>query len=317
MHRLTEFLGGPRLWVKRDDLTGLGLGGNKVRKLEYVLPEAIERGADVLVTAGVAQSNSVRQIAAAAARVGLDCHVVQLTHRVDSAETTQAATGNAMVIRLLGATVREVRWSGDRADAIEHACVELGRSGRTPYCVPYGVSNPLGAIGYVAAAEEIASQCAALRIRPAAVVHASGSGGMQAGLVVGLHGNGIHAIGVDVDAEPDRVRSDVSSIAVQLANEFELDAPGIDAAIEVLPGYAGPTYGAVTDTMLEAIDLAARLEGLILDPVYSAKALAAVIGLTRQGRFGAGDDVVFIHTGGAPSLLAKPEILDEVTARRG
>ncbi len=312
MQRLTEFLGGPRLWVKRDDLTGLGLGGNKVRKLEFVMPDAIDHGADVLVTAGVAQSNSVRQIAAAAARAGMGCHVIQLTDRVDHEPVPVTRTGNAMIIPLLGASVHRMRWTGDRASAIEHTAAELAAAGRRPYVVPYGVSNPLGAIGYVAAAVEMNAQFAAAGIRPRAVVHASGSGGTQAGLVVGFFEDRVHVVGVDVDAEPDRVRNDVSGIAVQMANDLELDARGVDAAIEVLDGYAGPHYAAVTDAALEAIDLGARLEGLILDPVYSAKALAAVIGMVRAGRFGPNDDVVFIHTGGAPSLLAQPDLLDRI-----
>ena len=315
MARLTEHLGGPRLWVKRDDLTGLGLGGNKVRKLEFVLPVAQEHGADVLVTAGVAQSNSVRQIAAAAARAGVDCHVIQLIDRIEEPQP-HPATGNAMIIRLLGATVHQVKWSGNRTEAIAAVATELERSGRRPYIVPYGVSNPLGAIGYIAAAIEMLGQFERLGIRPTAVVHASGSGGTQAGLVVGFHGSGSHVIGVDVDADPSRVRSDVSKIAVQFANDVGLDAPGIDASIEILDGYAGPVYAAITDATIEAIDLGARLEGLILDPVYSAKALAAVIGMVRAGRFAADEHVVFIHTGGAPSLLAHPEIMDRILASR-
>jgi L-cysteate sulfo-lyase len=315
MDRLTEHLGGPELWVKRDDLTGLGLGGNKVRKLEFVLPDALERGADVLVTAGVAQSNSVRQIAAAAARAGLDCHVVQLTHRTDDPEPPHT-TGNAMLIRLLGAQVRLIRWTGSRTEAIESVANDLTAEGRKPYVVPYGVSNPLGAIGYIAAANELLNQFDEFGIRPTAVVHASGSGGTQAGLVAGFHGSGCHVIGVDVDAEPARVRSGVSSIAVQLANDLGLDAGGVDASIEVLSGYAGPQYGAVTESTLEAIDLGARFEGLILDPVYSAKALAAIIGMVRAERFRSDEHVVFIHTGGAPSLLARPEILAEIEAAR-
>jgi D-cysteine desulfhydrase family pyridoxal phosphate-dependent enzyme len=314
MDRLSEHLGGPRLWVKRDDLTGLGLGGNKVRKLEYVIPDALEHRADILVTSGVAQSNSVRQIAAAATRVGLDCQAIQLTDRVDSEPAAGPRVGNAMIIPLLGASVHRMRWRGDRAAAIEHAAEQLVKAGRRPYVVPYGVSNPLGAIGYVAAAIEMSTQFTAAGIRPQAVVHASGSGGTQAGLVVGFFDDRVHVIGVDVDAEPERVRADIAGIAVQMANEFGLDARGVNAAIEVLGGYAGPHYGAITAATLEAIDLGARLEGLILDPVYSAKALAAVIGMTREGRLGEHGDVVFIHTGGAPSLLARPDLLDRIEA---
>jgi D-cysteine desulfhydrase family pyridoxal phosphate-dependent enzyme len=316
LDRLSAHLGGPTLWAKRDDLTGLGLGGNKVRKLEYVIPDALAHDADVLVTAGVAQSNSVRQIAAAAARAGIACCVVQFTQRTDDPGERELPTGNALIIRLLGAEIVPRRWTGDRVEAVEAVAAELTGRGRRPYIVPYGVSNPLGALGYIAAAEELLAQFQAAAIRPTAVVHASGSGGTQGGLVVGFAGSEIHVIGVDVDAEPDRVRSDVSSIAVQLANDFELDARSIDASIEVIGGYAGPAYGATTTGMIEALDLGARLEALILDPVYSAKALAAIIGMIRRGRFSPDDDIVFIHTGGAPSLLARPELLAPIEMQR-
>jgi L-cysteate sulfo-lyase len=316
MPRLTAHLGGPRLWVKRDDLTGVGLGGNKVRKLEYVLHDALDHGADVLVTAGVAQSNSVRQIAAAAAHLGLDCQVVELTDRVSAAERRVTPTGNALLIRLFGATVRRMRWTGDRSAAVQRVAEELAATGRRPYVVDYGVSNPLGAMGYVGAACEILDQAEIGDIPVSAVVHASGSGGTQAGLVAGLHGSGVHVIGIDADAEPEGVRARVSGIALQLANDLGLDARGVDAAIEVVAGHAGPEYGAVTEGVIEAIDLGARLEGLILDPVYSGKGLAGLIGLIRAGRFDVDDHIVFIHTGGAPGLLATPGIADRINDYR-
>jgi len=316
MERLTDHLGGPRLWVKRDDLTGLGLGGNKVRKLEFVLPNALERAADVLVTAGVAQSNSVRQIAAAAARTGLDCHVIELTDRVDAPQYRGRPTGNAMVIRLLGATVEQVRWTGNRAEAIEAAAARLAHDGRRPYVVPYGVSNPRGAMGYVAAALELCDQLDSSRIEAAAVVHASGSGGTQAGLAVGLQGTSIRLIGIDADAEPDRVRNDVAGIARRLAEKLGVRAGAVGESIEVAPGHAGDAYASITDGVVEAIDLAARLEGLILDPVYSGKGLAGLIDLVRSGRFHPSDDVIFIHTGGAPGLLAVPDVYDRIASQR-
>lgn len=309
MERLTEYLGGPRLWVKRDDLTGLGLGGNKVRKLEFVLPEAISRGADVLVTAGVAQSNSVRQIAAGAARAALDCHVVEFTERPGVVESAGPPIGNAMLIRLFGATVEHVGWTGDRNGAIESAAAALAAAGRRPYVVPYGVSNPLGAIGYVAAAHEIEDQAADLGISFAAVVHASGSGGTQAGLAVGLARSPLRAVGVDADAEPERVKADVTRIATGLAQEWGVDVAAVADAVEVAGGFAGDTYASATEGALAAIDLGARLEGLVLDLVYSGKGLAGLIGMIRAGRFAPTDDVLFIHTGGAPGLLAMPDVL--------
>lgn len=312
MSRLSDELGGPRLWVKRDDLTGLGLGGNKVRKLEFVLPDAIAHEADVLVTAGVAQSNSVRQIAAGAAKAGIDCHVVEFTERPGAAASGENPTGNAMLIRLFGATVAQVGWTGDRNAAIAEAAAALSAEGRRPYVVPYGVSNPLGAIGYVAAAHEIEDQARDLGVDFAAVVHASGSGGTQAGLAVALAGSELPVIGIDADAEPERVTADVTEIAVGLAESWGVDAAAVADSIEVAGGFAGDTYASATEGALAAIDLAARLEGLVLDVVYSGKGLAGLIGLVRSGRFAGDDDVLFIHTGGAPGLLAMPEVLGEV-----
>jgi L-cysteate sulfo-lyase len=306
MERLSAYLGGPRLWVKRDDLTGLGLGGNKVRKLEFVLPDAIAQDADVLVTAGVAQSNSVRQISAGAAKAGIECHVVEFTDRPGASETGGNPTGNAMLIRLFGATVVNVGWTGDRNAAIADAAAGLAAQGRRPYVVPYGVSNPLGAIGYVAAAHEIEDQAAARGLDFAAVVHASGSGGTQAGLAVALAGSALRVIGVDADAEPERVHADVAGIAVGLAEEWGVDTDAVADSIEVAGGFAGDTYASATEGALAAIDLAARLEGLVLDVVYSGKGLAGLVGMVRAGRFNAADDVLFIHTGGAPGLLAGP-----------
>ena len=312
MERLTEHLGGPRLWVKRDDLTGLGLGGNKVRKLEFVLPDAIAQDADVLVTAGVAQSNSVRQIAAGAARAGLDCHVIEFTERPGVVEAAGPPTGNAMLIRLFGATVERVGWTGDRNGAIESAAAALTGAGRRPYVVPYGLSNPLGAIGYVAAAHEIEDQAAALDVQFSAVVHASGSGGTQAGLAVGMAESSLRVIGVDADAEPERVHADVTRIATGLSQEWGVNVAAVADAVEVAGGFAGDTYASATEGALAAIDLGARLEGLVLDLVYSGKGLAGLIGLTRAGRFSPTDDVLFIHTGGAPGLLAMPDVLGQL-----
>ena len=310
MKRLSAHLGGPRLWVKREDCTGPGFGGNKLRKLDYVLHEALQAGVDTLVSGGVVQSNSQRQVAAAAAKLGLDCHLAVYHGRLAPPSPEYGRTGNALLNRLFGATLHEVPWNGDRNAAIRDLAAELQARGRKTYVVPYGVSNPLGAVGYASTAAEIAQQGAALGLRPKAVVHCSGSAGTQAGLVVGARVclPATRIVGIDIDAEPARVRADVMTYGRAAA--ALLDQPFDDADVEVVAGHAGPAYGVPHEATVEAIRLAARLEALILDPVYSGKGLAGLIALIRGGRWSSDDDVVFLHTGGAPALFAYRHLFD-------
>jgi L-cysteate sulfo-lyase len=304
MKRLTAHLGGPRLWVKREDATGLGFGGNKLRKLDYVLREALSSGADTIVSGGVVQSNSQRQVAAVAARLGLACHLAVYHGRVEPPTPEYKTSGNAFLNRLFGAHLHDVPWTGDRNAAIRTLVGDLEAKGHRPYFVPYGVSNARGAIAYATTICEIESQSARSGFAPAALVHCTGSAGTQAGLVVGaavaLPNTGI--VGIDVDAEPMRVRADVVALAREASNL--LDVPFDEAAVEVVAGHAGPAYGVPHEATIEAIRLAGRLEALPLDPVYSGKGLAGLIALIRQGRWRKDEDVVFLHTGGAPALFA-------------
>ncbi|SMF56983.1 D-cysteine desulfhydrase [Tistlia consotensis] len=307
--RLTAQLGGPRLWVKREDCTGVGFGGNKLRKLDYVLPEAIEAEADTLVSGGVAQSNSQRQVAAAAAKLGLACHLVVYHGRLAAPPPDYETSGNALLNRLFGATLHAVDWSGDRNGPIEALAESLRSEGRRPYLVPYGVSSGLGAVGYASALLEIAQQSAALGFAPRAVVHCSGSGGTQAGLVVGaaLALPETEIVGIDIDAEPERVEADVRRYGAEAAELLGVPFP--EERVEVVAGHAGPAYGLPHAATLEAIGLAGRLEALVLDPVYSAKGLAGLIALVRAGRWSAADDIVFLHSGGTPTLFAYQKAL--------
>jgi L-cysteate sulfo-lyase len=303
MKRLSAHLGGPRLWVKREDCTGLGMGGNKLRKLDYVLPEAIAAGADTLVSGGVVQSNSQRQVAAAAAKLGLECHLAVYHGRLAPPSADYDRTGNALLNRLFGAHLHDVPWDGDRNGAIEALAERLRADGKKPFVVPYGVSNAMGAVGYATTALEIAQQSAALGFEPAAIVHCTGSAGTQAGLVVGCAClPRTRVVGIDIDAEPERVRADV--VAYARAAAERLDRPFDEAAVEVVAGHAGPAYGVPHDATIEAIRLGAALEALVLDPVYSGKGLAGLMALIRAGRWTSGQDIVFIHTGGAPALFA-------------
>jgi L-cysteate sulfo-lyase len=310
MKRLTAHLGGPRLWVKREDCTGVGLGGNKLRKLDYVLHDAIAAGADTLVSGGVVQSNSQRQVAAAAAKLGLGCHLAVYHGRLAPPAADYDKTGNALLNRLFGAQLHDVPWNGDRNGEIRALAERLSGEGKKPFVVPYGVSNAMGAVGYASTALEIAQQSTAAGFSPTAIVHCTGSAGTQAGLVVGAASclPATRVVGIDIDAEPERVRADViaygRAAAALLGHGFD------EADVEVVAGHAGPAYGVPHQATVEAIRLGAALEALVLDPVYSGKGLAGLIALIHEGRWTKDQDIVFIHTGGAPALFAYRHLFD-------
>jgi len=290
-------LGAGQLWIKRDDCTGLAGGGNKARKLEYLCAEAVAQGCDTLVTGGARQSNHVRMTAAAANKLGLGCTVV-----LASGRSPNDADGNLLLDRLLGP---EIVWAGelnyyDLEAAIVDAGDRLAREGRRPYVVPIGGASTTGTMGYAEAADEIRVQLGATA-GGALVVVADGSGGTHAGLVAGF-GRHETVLGVDVGARPDLEES-VPSRAAEVARAAGLPEP--EGHVMIDHDHIGPGYGAPTAACREALDLAARLEGLILDPVYTGKALAALITRVRSGRAGAdGSPVVFVHTGGSPALFA-------------
>ena len=307
--RLSAHLGGPTIWVKRDDATGLGLGGNKLRKLDYVLHEAVRQGADTLVSGGVVQSNSQRLVAAAAAKLGLECHLAVYHGRVAAPSEDYRRSGNALLNRLFGAQQHDIPWNGDRSAAIETLADDLRAKGRRVFTVPYGVSNALGAVGYASVAAEIAEQSAAMGFCPEAIVHCSGSGGTQAGLLLGasIALPGTRVIGVDIDAEPERVEERVRVCAASAAALFGATIGG--DAIEIVAGHAGPAYGVPHRATIDAIKLMGQLEGLVLDPVYTGKGLAGLIAMIRAGRWRPDEHVIFVHTGGVPALFAYADSL--------
>jgi L-cysteate sulfo-lyase len=309
LKRLTAHLGGPAIWIKRDDATGLGLGGNKLRKLDFVLAEAMAMKADTLVSGGVVQSNSQRQVAAAAAKLGLECHLAVYHGRVAPPSREYERSGNALLNRLFGAHLHDMPWTGDRNAAIQHLAAELRGQGRNVFLVPYGVSSALGAVGYASAIAEIADQSRGAGFDPAAIVLSSGSGGTQAGLMVGASValTRTRIVGIDIDAEPERVRAEVSGCTKAAADLLSVSFS--DSQIEVIAGHAGPAYGVPHAATVEAIKLAGALEGLVLDPVYTGKGLAGLIALVRAGRWRAGEHIVFLHTGGVPALFAYESVL--------
>lgn len=308
MPRLSAALGGPRLWVKRDDCTGLGVGGNKVRKLEYDLAAALAAGCDRIVCGGVVQSNTCRQVAAAAAKLGLACHLGIMHGRVPETEPGYDATGNILLDRLYGAVIHDLPWDEGRNRGLRRIEVELKAAGHKPYFVPYGASDALGALGYARMVLELSDQCRVLGLAPTHLVHASGSGGTQAGIVATLCAldHPFQCIGIDVDAQPERVAVDVRRVGREAAALLGVSDKWTDGSVEVAAGFAGPAYGVSDQGTLEAIHLAARLEALALDPVYSGKGMAGLIGLIRTERLRREHTVIWIHTGGLPGLFAYP-----------
>ena len=305
MPRLREHLGGPQIWVKRDDCTGLATGGNKTRKLEFSMADALEQGADTIVTVGAVQSNHVRQTAAAACKLGLVCEVL-LEHRVVNPSEPYANSGNVFLDRIFGANLREYPAGTDFDAAMDAVAREIKARGGKPYIIPGGASNTIGALGYVNCAIELLEQAEELDLRIDHLVTATGSAGTQAGLIVGLRalGSDMPLLGIGVNAAQDAQEDKVYKLACETA-DF-IGKPGIVAREDVIANcnYVGAGYGIPTEGMNEAILMLARLEGLLFDPVYSGKGLAGMIDLIRNSHFDAADNIVFLHTGGSAALFA-------------
>ena len=309
MPRLSELLGGPRLYIKRDDCTGLATGGNKTRKLEFLVGEAMQQRADMLVTQGAVQSNHVRQTAAAACKVGMKCHVL-LERRVPDREASYEMTGNVLLDNLFGAT-HEFRPAGlDMNAEAETVADALREQGNRPYFIPGGGSNSTGALGYASCAQEIADHTNETGQTFDWLVMATGSTGTQAGLVAGFHAIAHHLPVMGVSVRQPRERQINAVHALTKKTLAKLGMQGIpQSKIHVDDGYVGEGYGIAAPSTLEAITLLARQEGILLDPVYSAKGMAGLIGMARQGFFRTTDNVLFLHTGGATALFAYQEQL--------
>jgi L-cysteate sulfo-lyase len=303
MKRLSEALGGPNLWIKRDDCTGLASGGNKTRKLEYLMAEAVQQGADTIITQGATQSNHARQTVAIAAKLGMQSHII-LEDRTGYTFEDYKHSGNVFLDHLYGASVSEVPIDTDMNAAMAQLADKLRSQGRKPYIIPGGGSNPLGALGYVTCALELANQANEMGVAFDCLVHATGSAGTQAGLVVGLYGarTQIPVYGVGVRAPKPAQEERVYKLACDTAELLGL--PGCVQREDVVANcdYVGPGYGKPTPGMIEAVKMFARLEGLLLDPVYSGKGAAGLIDLCRKGHFKKGQNVVFLHTGGSVGL---------------
>ncbi len=312
LDRLTKELGGPEIWIKRDDCTGLSTGGNKTRKLEFLMAEAEIQGADTVITQGATQSNHARQTAAFAARLGLACHIL-LEDRTGSNDPNYNGNGNVLLDHLHGATTSRRAGGVDMAAEMELLADRLRAEGRKPYIIPGGGSNPTGALGYVNCAFELVGQANDRGLVIDQIVTATGSAGTQAGLVTGLKAlnAGIPLLGIGVRAPKEKQEANVFALAQKTAEK--LGCPGVVARADVVANcdYVGQGYGIPRADTLEAIAMFAQLEGILLDPVYSGKGAAGLIDLIRKGQFGKGQRVVFLHTGGAAGLFGYDAVFAE------
>lgn len=294
--RLSQELGGPHILVKRDDQTGLAFGGNKTRKLEFLVPEAQKQEADTLITAGAVQSNHCRQTAAAAARFGFDCVLVL------AGEIPARISGNLLLDRVLGA---HIVWAPpeERDESLQKTFQEAEEAGRKPYLIPYGGSNAVGAAAYAFAMQELLRQ----DIRPDRILFPSSSGGTQAGLVAGarLFGYDGQVLGISVDKRAEVLKERVANLAGEVADLLGEAIAFSPEEILVNDDFIGAGYGVMGEADRESIQLFARLEGLFLDPVYTGRAAAGLLSLIRNGFFRSKESVLFWHTGGTPALFAE------------
>jgi L-cysteate sulfo-lyase len=309
MKNLSAHLGGPNLWIKRDDCTGLGGGGNKTRKLEFLMADAVERGCDTVITQGAVQSNHARQTAAIAAKLNMQCHIL-LENRTGSSQWDYMNNGNVLLDKLFGATVSTRPGGTDMAAEMEAFAEQLRSDGRKPYIIPGGGSNPVGALGYVNAALELLTQANDRGLRIDLLVHATGSAGTQAGLVTGMVGAraGIPVLGIGVRAPREAQETAVYNLACRTADHMGLGDVIAREDVVANCDYVGEGYGLPTESMVDAVNLLARTEAILLDPVYSGKGMAGLIDLVRQGQFADMKNVVFLHTGGSAALFGYPDI---------
>jgi len=303
MTNLSRLLDGPNIWVKRDDCTGLAGGGNKTRKLEFLMADAEQQGADTIITQGAVQSNHARQTAAIAAKLGYECYLL-LENRTGSDDPDFLANGNVLLDDIYNARLSDFPAGTDMNQEMLGLAEELRAAGKKPYIVPGGGSNRIGALGYVNAAYELVGQCNDQGLKVDHVVHATGSTGTQAGLVTGLTAihSGIELMGISVRAPKEAQEENVYRLACETAEFIGSSAALNRSDVVANSDYVGEGYGIPTDGMIEAVEMTARHESILLDPVYSGKGMAGLIDLVRQGFYRRGENIVFIHTGGAQAL---------------
>ncbi|SER80456.1 D-cysteine desulfhydrase [Salipaludibacillus aurantiacus] len=303
--RLSAMLGGPDIFIKRDDLLGLTEGGNKTRKLEFLIADAQAKGADTIITAGGIQSNHCRLTLAACVKEGLKC--VLILEENEKAQYDTQTNGNFLLYQLLGTEALHIVPNGtDVYEEMEMTADEMRREGRKPYVIPVGGSNVTGITGYAACAEEIDDQAKAEGLSFDYVVCTSGSGGMHAGLIAGFKGLGARTevIGINVSRGKAGQEKNVYKLVQETADHIGVKQKIPHGAVTCFDDYVGPGYALPTNGMIEAVKTAARTEALLLDPVYTGKTMDGLIDLTRKGFFKKGDSVLFIHSGGTPAVYA-------------
>jgi L-cysteate sulfo-lyase len=306
--RLSKTLGGPNIYMKRDDNTGLALGGNKTRKLEYIIGDALAKGADTVITAGAIQSNHCRQTAGAAASLGLECHLVL------GGKKPEQPQGNLLLDKVYGC---HIHWAGEnrKGEDIPALVAQLKAEGKKPYVIPYGGSNELGAIAFIEAYKELNAQREALKVDFSHIIFASSSGATHAGLMLGnkMLETYSQIVGINIDkGEMDKVPFDehIVSLANSTAQYIAADYQFTADDLILNSDYVGDGYGVIGELEKEAIALTAQNEGILLDPVYTGRAMGGLIDMIRTGQIKATDNVLFWHTGGAPALFAYADDLD-------
>ncbi|MEN2751494.1 D-cysteine desulfhydrase family protein [Psychrobacter sp. FBL11] len=311
--RLSKELAGPKIFMKRDDNTGLALGGNKTRKLEFIIGDALAKGADTIMTAGAAQSNHCRQTAAAAASLGLECHLVL------GGEEPEQVSGNLLLDKIFGC---HIHWAGvnRKGEDIPQIVEQLTKAGKNVYVVPYGGSSELGALAFVEAFKELELQRESINETFTHIVFASSSGGTQAGLMLGnkIFNSPYQIVGINIDkGETDKVPFDQYTVALanSTAKLINTDYKFSESDLMLNSDYVGEGYGVVGKLENEAIEMMAQTEGILLDPVYTGRAMGGLIDMIRTGQIKKTDRVLFWHTGGAPALFAYSSDLD-VTQKR-
>lgn len=295
--RLSRILGGPQLFIKRDDLTGLGMGGNKTRKLEYLAADALSKDAKTLISTGAVQSNHCRQVAAAAAKLGLGCQLIL------AGEEPTEAQGNLLLDKLSGAQIFFTS-KANRDQELQERFTQADLSGLKPYLIPYGGSNWIGALGYLNAMRELSEQ----GLEPDWIAFASSSGGTQAGLILGARLTGFKGkvLGISIEYKSEPFSVQIADLVNQTAKELECNWSVTHKEVLINDAYCQAGYGVLTSAEIEAVQLFARTEGILLDPVYTGRAAAGLIDLIRKGFFKPEEKILFWHTGGTPALFAEP-----------
>ena len=305
----TKKLNGPEIYIKRDDLLGLAGGGNKTRKLEFLMADALAKGADTILTSGAVQSNHCRLTLAATVKEGLKCRLILQEYIPDSYNFD--AGGNNYLFRLMGVeAVKVVKRDSNILEELDSLADELKAQGRKPYIIPFGGSNPIGTLGYVACAEEILMQSFDMGISFDQIITPSGSSGTQAGLLAGLKGNNanIPLVGISIKNKKEIQCESVLDLARKASEKLNSQAAIEMKDVILFDEYIGADYSLPTSAMVEAVQMLARTEAILLDPVYTGKAMAGLIDLIRKGHFSKDERVLFVHTGGSPALYANPKV---------